>query len=57
VEHLEVEVGALPGLRLLPRLEPDPPADLVGRSLAGPSQVALDLELQERVVPSGSARA
>jgi hypothetical protein len=34
----------------LPRLEPDPLADRVGQSLAGPAEVALDLELQERVV-------
>src|SRR3954454_19600875 len=44
VEHLEVEVGAPAGLRIIPGLQPDPLADLVRRGLTRPAQVALPLE-------------
>ena len=46
VELLEVEVGALAGLGVVAGLQPDALADLVGRGLAGPAEVAVELEAQ-----------
>src|SRR3954451_22749115 len=50
VEGLEIEAGALALSRLVPRLEPDPLAHLVGRGLPGPPEVTLPLEAQHLFV-------
>src|SRR5690349_9703115 len=49
VEPAQVERRALTGLGLVAGLEPDALADLVRRRLAGPAQVAVQLEAQHLV--------
>src|SRR6202034_4612245 len=53
VEVFEAEGASRLGPGLVPGLEPDPLAELVGRCLSGPAEVAVQFEAQVILVPAG----
>src|SRR5437016_4645957 len=55
VEVLEVEGVAFALADLVAQLHPEPLADLVGRRLTGPAEVAVELEAQEALLHVGVA--
>src|SRR6266545_1221954 len=50
MEGAQVEAVRAPAARRLADVQPDPLADLVGDRLTGPAEVAVDLEVEERLV-------
>src|SRR5882762_4901641 len=50
VECLEIEGIAVSGANVVAKLQPPPLADLVGRRLPRPTQIAVQLEPQARLV-------
>src|SRR5207248_9871730 len=53
VEVLEAEGTSGPGFGFFPGLEPDSLAELVGRDLPRPAEVAVQFEVQPLLVPAG----